>query len=108
MSVRETVKAMFEQVKSGAPDMAVVKVQAADIALASREMPSWFPPGSARGILDFPAVNWTYISDVLDHAILPALTIVVACSAGNLCAIAQRGERETKPRRSCQSRRSTL
>jgi hypothetical protein len=27
---------------------------------------------------------------------------VVACSAGNLCAIAQRGERETKPSRSCQ------
>ncbi len=26
--------------------------------------------------------------------------IVVACSAGNLCATAQRGERETKPRRS--------
>jgi len=32
--------------------------------------------------LDFPAVNWTYISDVLDHAILPALTIVVASGAG--------------------------
>ncbi len=28
---------------------------------------------------------------------------VVAFSAGNLCAIAQRGERDTKPRRSCQS-----
>ena len=34
--------------------------------------------------------------------------IVVACSAGNLCAIAQRGERETKPSRSCQSSRLTL
>ena len=43
---------------------------------------AWFPSGSARGILDFPAVNWTYISDVLDHAILPALTIVVASGAG--------------------------
>jgi peptide/nickel transport system permease protein len=42
----------------------------------------WFPPGSARGILDFPALNWTYISDVLDHAVLPALTIVVASGAG--------------------------
>jgi peptide/nickel transport system permease protein len=42
----------------------------------------WFPSGSARGILDFPAVNWTYISDVLDHAVLPALTIVVASGAG--------------------------
>jgi peptide/nickel transport system permease protein len=42
----------------------------------------WFPSGSARGVLDFPAVNWTYISDILDHAILPALTIVVASAAG--------------------------
>jgi peptide/nickel transport system permease protein len=42
----------------------------------------WFPPGSARNNLDFPALNWTYISDVLDHAALPALTIVVASAAG--------------------------
>ncbi len=42
----------------------------------------WFPPGSARDNLDFPALNWTYISDILDHAALPALTIVVASSAG--------------------------
>jgi peptide/nickel transport system permease protein len=42
----------------------------------------WFPPGSARNNLDFPAWNWTYISDVLDHAALPALTIVVASAAG--------------------------
>src|SRR5262249_45929728 len=37
-----------------------------------------------------------------------ALTTVVAFPAGNLCAIAQRGLRETKPSRCCQSRRSTL
>jgi peptide/nickel transport system permease protein len=42
----------------------------------------WFPSERAYGNLDFPAFNWTYISDVLDHAILPALTIVVASSAG--------------------------
>ena len=42
----------------------------------------WFPAGSARNTLDFPAFDWTYISDVLDHAILPALTIVVASAAG--------------------------
>ncbi len=42
----------------------------------------WFPPGSARNNLDFPAFDWTYISDVLDHAVLPALTIVVASAAG--------------------------
>jgi len=33
---------------------------------------------------------------------------VVARSAGNLCATAQRGVRETKPSRSCQSMRSIL
>ncbi len=42
----------------------------------------WFPSGGGHQDLDFPAVNWTYISDVLDHAILPALTIVVASAAG--------------------------
>jgi len=42
----------------------------------------WFPPGSARNNLDFPALNWTYIGDILDHAALPALTIVVASAAG--------------------------
>lgn len=42
----------------------------------------WFPSGSARGILDFPAFDWAYIGDVLDHAVLPALTIVVASAAG--------------------------
>jgi len=42
----------------------------------------WFPSEGAHQNLDFPAVNWTYISDVLDHAVLPALTIVVASAAG--------------------------
>jgi peptide/nickel transport system permease protein len=42
----------------------------------------WFPSGSAHGILDFPGFNWAYISDVLKHAVLPALTIVVASAAG--------------------------
>jgi peptide/nickel transport system permease protein len=42
----------------------------------------WFPSGGAHQNLDFPGLNWTYISDVLDHAVLPALTIVVASAAG--------------------------
>jgi peptide/nickel transport system permease protein len=42
----------------------------------------WFPAEGAHANLDFPAWNWTYISDVLDHAVLPALTIVVASAAG--------------------------
>jgi peptide/nickel transport system permease protein len=42
----------------------------------------WFPSGLAHASTDFPAFDWTYISDVLDHAALPALTIVVASAAG--------------------------
>jgi len=42
----------------------------------------WFPTSRAASPADFPAWNWTYISDVLNHAILPALTIVIASAAG--------------------------
>src|SRR5580693_775950 len=42
----------------------------------------WFPSGLAHQSYDFPAFNWTYITDLLDHAVLPALTIVVASAAG--------------------------
>jgi peptide/nickel transport system permease protein len=42
----------------------------------------WFPGSRAYGQLDFPGFNGAYISDVLDHAVLPALTIVVASAAG--------------------------
>jgi peptide/nickel transport system permease protein len=42
----------------------------------------WFPTSRAANAADFPAFNWTYISDLIDHAVLPALTIVVASAAG--------------------------
>jgi peptide/nickel transport system permease protein len=42
----------------------------------------WFPTGRAYGQLDFPAFTATYIGDVLSHAVLPALTIVVCSAAG--------------------------
>jgi peptide/nickel transport system permease protein len=42
----------------------------------------WFPAQRATSIDDFPAMTWGYIRDVLDHAILPALTIVIASGAG--------------------------
>jgi peptide/nickel transport system permease protein len=42
----------------------------------------WFPTGRAYGQLDFPAFNATYIGDVLSHAVLPALTIVLCSAAG--------------------------
>jgi peptide/nickel transport system permease protein len=42
----------------------------------------WFPSSRASLATDFPAFTWTYLSDLLDHAVLPALTIVVASAAG--------------------------
>jgi peptide/nickel transport system permease protein len=42
----------------------------------------WFPAERAYSISTFPAFSFSYVSDVLDHAILPALTIVVASAAG--------------------------
>jgi ABC-type antimicrobial peptide transport system permease subunit len=43
----------------------------------------WFPPsqGYDTALLN-PGFNWTFISNVLDHAVLPALTIVLASMAG--------------------------
>jgi peptide/nickel transport system permease protein len=42
----------------------------------------WFPTGRAYNQLDFPGLNLAYIGDVLDHAILPAATIVLCSAAG--------------------------
>jgi peptide/nickel transport system permease protein len=42
----------------------------------------WFPTSRASNAADFPAFTWTYFSDLLDHAVLPGLTIVVASAAG--------------------------
>jgi peptide/nickel transport system permease protein len=42
----------------------------------------WFPSERAATAGVFPAFNLSYIGDVLDHAFLPAVTIVVASAAG--------------------------
>jgi peptide/nickel transport system permease protein len=42
----------------------------------------WFPTGRAYNQLDFPAWTGSYVGDVLSHAVLPALTIVVCSAAG--------------------------
>ncbi len=42
----------------------------------------WFPTGRAYNQLDFPAWTGSYMGDVLSHAMLPALTIVVCSAAG--------------------------
>jgi peptide/nickel transport system permease protein len=42
----------------------------------------WFPTGRAYNQLDFPAFTASFAGDVLSHAVLPALTIVVCSAAG--------------------------
>ncbi len=42
-------KALGEQLRSGAPDKAVVKAQADKIAAGAQALPQWFPPGSGPG-----------------------------------------------------------
>jgi peptide/nickel transport system permease protein len=43
----------------------------------------WLPAvGAYDQIAVTPGLNWAFISNVLDHAVLPALTIVLASSAG--------------------------
>ncbi len=43
----------------------------------------WFPANSAYDSTTLnPGVDWAYISNVLDHAVLPAVTIVLASIAG--------------------------
>jgi peptide/nickel transport system permease protein len=43
----------------------------------------WFPPSQGYDTAALnPAFNWQFISNVLDHAVLPALTIVLASVAG--------------------------
>lgn len=42
----------------------------------------WFPTSRAADATDFPAFTWVYISDLIEHAVLPAVTIVIASAAG--------------------------
>ena len=43
----------------------------------------WFPPNSGYDATTLnPGLNWPFISNVLDHAVLPAVTIVLASVAG--------------------------
>jgi len=43
----------------------------------------WFPPSQGYDTATLnPGFNWAFISNVLDHAVLPALTIVLASVAG--------------------------
>jgi peptide/nickel transport system permease protein len=42
----------------------------------------WFPTGQAYSVGTFPAFTGSYIADVLNHAVLPAFTIVICSAAG--------------------------
>jgi peptide/nickel transport system permease protein len=42
----------------------------------------WFPSGQAFSLGAYPAWNLSYAGDVLSHAVLPALTIVICSAAG--------------------------
>jgi peptide/nickel transport system permease protein len=43
----------------------------------------WFPPNSGYDTTTLnPGLNWPFVSNVLDHAVLPAVTIVLASIAG--------------------------
>jgi cytochrome c556 len=42
------MKAIADQLKTGTPDMAVVKVNAAKLEASSKEVPTWFPAGSGQ------------------------------------------------------------
>jgi cytochrome c556 len=44
----QAMKAIGEQLKSGAPDMAVIKVNAAKLEASSKELTTWFPAGSGQ------------------------------------------------------------
>jgi cytochrome c556 len=41
-------KAIADQLKTGTPDMAVVKVQAGKLEASSKELTTWFPAGSGQ------------------------------------------------------------
>jgi hypothetical protein len=72
-------------------------------ALCSVALVTTTPPtvtGSSRATGVSAPVRPTWMS--------MAVSRVEAFSAGNLCAIAQRGLRERKPSRACRSRSSTL
>jgi len=82
-------KAIGDQLKSGAPDPAIVKLNAAKIATSAPQIPTWFPAGS--GVEAYPksealAVVWSNPTGFTtkQHALVEA--------ADKLNAVAQAGD----------------
>jgi len=82
-------KALGDQLKSGTPDAAIVKAQAAKVAQLADAMPTWFPKGSgpASGVKTraLPAI-WT------DGAGFAAAQHAFAVEAGKLNSLAAAGD----------------
>lgn len=49
----------------------------------------WFPPGGAYGLTAVPGLNWPFIKDVIYHATLPAMAVIVVSAGG--WALSMRG-----------------
>jgi cytochrome c556 len=81
-------KAVVEQLKSGAPDLAVIKVQAGKIDDGAKALPTWFPAGSGQSAdpkSEALPVVWT------DAAGFQAKAKTFADAAAKFDAIAQSG-----------------
>jgi cytochrome c556 len=82
------LKAINQQLKAGAPDMAVVKVNAAKLEASSKELPTWFPAGSGQSAYAkskaLPVI-WT------DHAKFEEKAAALRTAAAKLNADAQAG-----------------
>jgi cytochrome c556 len=87
-------KAIYEQVKTGAPDMAVVKLNAARIDAAAHELPAWFPAGSgqeAEPKSEALPLIWT------DAAGFATKAKALETAAAQLNAVAQAGDAAGTP-----------
>jgi cytochrome c556 len=82
------MKALVDQLKTGAPDMAVVKVSAAKLEASSKALTSWFPAGSGQSAYAkskaLPVI-WT------DHAKFEEKAAALRTATAKLNADAQAG-----------------
>jgi cytochrome c556 len=90
----KAMKAIVEQLKSGAPDAAVIKVQTAVIDRNAKLIPTWFPAGSGpeTGVkMEALPIIWT------DKADFSAKTHNFQMAAAKLNAVAQAGDAAAFP-----------
>ncbi|MGH7024306.1 MAG: c-type cytochrome [Caulobacteraceae bacterium] len=84
-----SAKILGEQIRSGAPSMAVLKVEAAKIDAAAKQLPTWFPagsgPSSGAKTKALPLI-WT------DPAGFAAKQRALAVAAARFDAVAQAGD----------------